>query len=246
MTTALWIYLGLTVATIVFTSVISAPYGRHERAGWGPTIPAKAGWIGMELPSVVMAIVGFVLGANAGATVPQILLGVWLLHYLQRTFVFPFLMRGTGKRMPLILAAVAFAYTGFNAWINLDHVSNVGHYPTSWLMDPRFLGGMALFLAGYVINLRSDHILRTLRKPGESGYKIPQGFLFKYVSSPNYLGEMMEWFGWALMTWSLPGLFFALYTIANLGPRALTNHRWYQDTFDDYPPERKALIPGIL
>ena len=246
MTTALWIYLGLTVATILFTTFIAAPYGRHEREGWGPTIPAKVGWVGMELPSVVMAVVGFVLGANAGATVPQILLGVWLLHYLQRTFVFPFLMRGTGKRMPLILAAVAFAYTGFNAWINLDHVSNVGHYPTAWLMDPRFLGGMALFLAGYVINLRSDHILRTLRKPGESGYKIPQGFLFKYVSSPNYLGEMMEWFGWALMTWSLPGLFFALYTIANLGPRALTNHRWYQDTFDDYPPERKALIPGIL
>jgi len=246
MSTALWVYAAITVATILFTTFISAPYGRHEREGWGPVLPAKVGWVAMELPSVLVAIGAFVVGAQADQLVPRLLLGVWLLHYLQRTLIFPFLMRGKAKKMPLVLAAVAFAYTSFNAWINLHHVGDVGHYPTEWLSDPRFLGGLALFLVGYYVNLRSDHILRTLRAPGESGYKIPHGFLYRWVSSPNYLGEMMEWFGWALMTWSLPGLFFALYTVANLGPRAMTNHRWYQETFPDYPTERKALIPGVL
>ena len=97
-----------------------------------------------------------------------------------------------------------------------------------------------------MVNIKSDKILRDLRKPGETGYKVPRGFLYKYVSCPNYLGELMEWFGWALMTWSLPGLAFALYTLANLGPRALANHRWYKDKFADYPTERKALLPFIL
>ncbi len=246
MSTALWVYAAITVATILITTFIKAPNGRHEREGWGPVLPAKVGWVAMELPSVLVAIGAFVVGAQADQLVPRLLLGVWLLHYLQRTLIFPFLMRGKAKKMPLVLAAVAFAYTSFNAWINLHHVGDVGHYPTEWLSDPRFLGGLALFLVGYYVNLRSDHILRTLRAPGESGYKIPHGFLYRWVSSPNYLGEMMEWFGWALMTWSLPGLFFALYTVANLGPRAMTNHRWYQETFPDYPTERKALIPGVL
>ena len=32
-----------------------------------------------------------------------------------------------------------------------------------------------MFVAGMIINIHSDHILRNLRKPGETGYKIPRG-----------------------------------------------------------------------
>jgi hypothetical protein len=66
------------------------------------------------------------------------------------------------------------------------------------------------------------------------------------VSAPNYLGEIVEWSGWALATWSLAGLAFALYTTANLAPRALANHRWYRQQFPGYPPERRALLPHLL
>jgi protein-S-isoprenylcysteine O-methyltransferase Ste14 len=65
------------------------------------------------------------------------------------------------------------------------------------------------------------------------------------VSSPNYLGEITIWLGWALATWSLPGLAFAFWTVANLLPRARANHTWYRQTFPDYPAERKALIPKV-
>jgi hypothetical protein len=47
------------------------------------------------------------------------------------------------------------------------------------------------------------------------------------------------------MTWSWAGLAFAYWTVANLLPRARANHVWYKQTFADYPPERKALFPGI-
>jgi len=87
--------------------------------------------------------------------------------------------------------------------------------------------------------------LRGLRQPGESGYKISNDRLFRWVSSPNYLGEITIWVGWAIATWSWPGLTFAFWTIANLLPRARANHAWYKATFPDYPPERKALVPGL-
>ena len=77
------------------------------------------------------------------------------------------------------------------------------------------------------------------------GYVIPRGGMFRYVSAPNYLGEMMEWLGFAIATWSLTGLSFFVWTVANLGPRAFANHRWYKNRFPDYPPERRALIPCL-
>jgi len=80
---------------------------------------------------------------------------------------------------------------------------------------------------------------------GETGYKIPHGGLFERVSCPNYLGEIIEWSGWALATWCLPGLSFAVWTFANLAPRARAHHRWYRAKFPEYPEERKALIPGV-
>jgi protein-S-isoprenylcysteine O-methyltransferase Ste14 len=102
-----------------------------------------------------------------------------------------------------------------------------------------------LFAVGYWINRQADRTLHNLRWPGESGYRIPRGGLYRWISCPNYLGEIVEWLGWAVATWSLPGLAFAVWAIANLAPRAWAHHRWYCNYFADYPSERKALVPGI-
>ena len=114
------------------------------------------------------------------------------------------------------------------------------------MSDPRFLAGLAIFLAGMTLNIRSDNILLKLRNSENPGYAIPRGGAYRYVSCPNYLGEVIEWAGWALATWSLAGFAFFLYTAANLAPRALSHHQWYKARFPDYPPNRKALVPGIL
>ena len=96
------------------------------------------------------------------------------------------------------------------------------------------------------INVHSDNILMALRRPGETEYRIPRGGLFRFVTMPNYLGELLEWFAWALATWSLAGLAFAVFTAANLVPRAIANHRWYLERFPDYPQDRKAIVPFVL
>ena len=85
-----------------------------------------------------------------------------------------------------------------------------------------------------------------LSKNSHGNYQIPQGGLYKYITSPNYLGEIIEWLGWAILTWSISGVVFFFWTIFNLLPRAISHHRWYKQNFEDYPADRKIIIPKIL
>ena len=58
--------------------------------------------------------------------------------------------------------------------------------------------GLAIWLAGWCNVVAADVTLVKLRKPGESGYKIPRGGLFEYVSAANYFSEIVEWVGYAI------------------------------------------------
>jgi 3-oxo-5-alpha-steroid 4-dehydrogenase 1 len=237
--------LVLAVATVVGLRFVIAPYGRHSRGGWGPTVPARLGWLVMESPAVLVFAGVYLAGPHRAEVVPLLLLGLWQAHYLQRTFVYPFLMRA-GARMPATLMLMAISFNVLNGYINARWVSHLGTYPVGWLTDPRFLAGVALFVGGLALNIGADRTLRGLRAPGETGYRIPHGGAFRWVSCPNYLGEIVEWFGWALATWSVAGLAFAVYTTANLAPRAVAHHGWYRERFADYPVRRRALVPYVL
>lgn len=203
----------------------------------------------MEFPAFMVMLIFFFIGISKTTAVTVIFILLWAAHYFHRTFIYSFIMKGGGKKFPLILVAFAFIFNSINGYLNgryLFHFAPAGKYNASWLHDPRFITGVIIFIAGMSINIYSDHILRGLRKNGQAGYLIPQGGLFKYVSCPNYFGEILEWTGWAIATWSLPGLAFAVFTSANLMPRAFSNHRWYLEYFPDYPGDRKALIPFLI
>ncbi len=243
---ATWLEIFLAGVTCLALLFITAPYGRHVRSGWGPTIPNRVSWVLMELPAVVLFLWIFTLGEHRTEAVPLAFLGLWQLHYIHRVFIFPFRLRTEGKRVALLIGGLAIVFNILNAYVNARWISHFGVYQNSWLLDPRFIAGVLVFMLGFGINLKADQILLNLRKPGETGYKVPRGWLYEYVTCPNYLGEIIEWIGFALATWSLAGLAFALYTAANLGPRALANHRWYLEQFPDYPKNRKALIPFLL
>jgi 3-oxo-5-alpha-steroid 4-dehydrogenase 1 len=238
----------IATAAIVFTALffITAPYGRHGRGGWGPEVSNRAGWIIMEAPAALSFIGFYVFGRHALEPAPLCLCALWMTHYLHRSLVFPFRLRSVRRPFPLSVAAMAITFNIINAYLNARWISHLGDYPTSWLRDPRFTSGVILFAAGMIINIQSDNILLSLRKPGESGYRIPFGGAYRLVTMPNYLGELIEWAAWTIATWSLAGLTFFLFTFANLVPRAIANHRWYREQFSDYPKERRAVIPWLL
>ncbi len=243
------VYAWIAVAVVIFPIVLNtvAPYGRHTTGRWGPLIDNWTGWILMESPALVFFAFVFLSGVNHGKTVPLILFTFWVFHYVNRTLIFPFRLHTKGKKMPVTIVISAFFFNLINAYINGYWLGSLAvKYNISWISDPRFIAGCLLFIYGMLINLRSDNLLIHLRKPGGTGYTIPVKGLFAYISCPNHFGEIIEWSGFAIMTWSLPGLSFALWTMVNLIPRALQHHRWYKEKFADYPPERKAVIPFIL
>jgi steroid 5-alpha reductase family enzyme len=226
---------------------VTAPYGRYRREGWGPLLPSRLAWVAMELPAVVVFAVVFFRGEHSARLVPLLFFGLWQLHYVHRTLIYPFVARMSDKRSALTAALLAFVFNCVNASLNAYAITHGWlRHENSWLGDPRFLIGVSLFLAGFALNLNSDARLRALRTPGETGYKIPYGGAFRWVSCPNYFGEIVEWCGWALATWTYAGAAFAIFSIANLLPRAVSHHRWYREQFPDYPKDRKALVPGVL
>jgi len=245
----IFLIISFVIATGIFIALffISAPYGRHSRRGWGLQLPNWTGWLLMESVSAIVMLVMFLIGDAPKTLTTIIFLLMWEAHYIHRSYIYPFLLRDGKKKMPITVVIMAVAFNLGNGYLNGRYVFHFsgGRYAMSWLVDPRFIVGTMLFIAGFIINRWADNTLRGLRKPGETGYKVPYGGLYEYISCPNYFGEILEWFGWAIATWSLPGLTFAIWTFANLTPRAWSYHKWYHDNFSEYPLNRKALIPGI-
>lgn len=46
------------------------------------------------------------------------------------------------------------------------------------MFQPKFIIGVSVWAFGFLTNIYSDHLLRNLRKPGETGYKIPKGNIY--------------------------------------------------------------------
>lgn len=200
----------------------------------------------MEFPSFAIIIILFFIGNKKINPVAIVFLIYWSFHYFHRTMVYPFMMKGGNKKFPVLILAFALIFNFINAYLNGRYLFFFSSpYPTGWFIDARFIIGSILFIAGMFINIQSDYILLKLRKQGDNNYIIPYSGFFRFVSSPNYFGEIIEWIGWAVLTWSFSGLAFAVFTLANLAPRAYSNHKWYKNKFSSYPKNRKALIPFI-
>jgi 3-oxo-5-alpha-steroid 4-dehydrogenase 1 len=238
-----WFFLAAAIFALLF--FINAPYGRYVRTGWGPVLNNRLAWVMMESVAALGFVLFFVIGRDINF-ISWVFLALWEAHYVHRAFIYPLGLRGKTGKMPLMVVLMGLSFNSVNAYLNGRYLFtfSAGYNP-EWLRDPRFIAGALIFLAGFVVNRQSDNILRLLRKNTANGYAIPQGGFYRWISCPNYLGEITIWVGWAVATWSLPGLAFALWTAANLAPRARANHEWYKNNFDSYPKERKALLPRL-
>jgi hypothetical protein len=243
-----WIAWAVVAAGVVpYLLLRPAPYGRHGRTGFGPLLPAKLAWVLMEAPSPLGMLVLFLSGRGAVDAVATVFLGMWLLHYGYRTCLFPALLPASARPMPAVIVASGAGFNVVNAYLNGGWLFFLAEpRALAWLGSPRFLLGAALFCGGLAMHVLADRALRRIRRTAPGDYGVPEGRLFALVSCPNYLGEIVEWAGFALATASPGGLLFALWTAANLVPRAIHHHRWYRARFPDYPRSRRAIVPFLL
>lgn len=243
-----WICVALFAQFLIACAIllfgVQAWYGRYNESSAG--INPKLGWFLQEIPTLIAAAVCWATGrlectASLGN---RLVLFCFVAHYVNRSIIYPLRSRGS-KPIPLSIVAMAAGYCTVNGYLQCRSLTRFLLIPLwSWST----LAGFALWAVGLYINMDSDRILRELRKPGETGYKVPHGGMFCYVSGANFFGEILEWIGYALaMGGALPGSTFALCTVCNIGPRAIQHHRWYLQKFkDEYPKERRALIPFVF
>lgn len=239
------------MTVIVFFALhrVEAAYGMAYSPKWGPSVGNRLGWIVMEAPAFFCMAAIWASSPRDAQPALCVMAGLFMIHYFQRTFVFPLLMRGK-SRMPLAIIVMGMVFNTVNAYMIggwLFYVSPVDEYPLSWLTSPLFILGTIIFFAGMAVNMHSDHVIRTLRKPGDTRHYIPRRGIYRYVIGANYFGEFTEWVGFAILTWSLPGAVFALWTFANLAPRAKSlSHRYSAQFGDEFTSLRlKYIIPFI-
>ncbi|MGB5318230.1 DUF1295 domain-containing protein [Eudoraea sp.] len=240
-------YIWIGIALITFLALvifdIRAPYGRHTSEKWGMMVSNRWGWFWMELPAFLLFPILVFIGPREKDWLTWLLVGLWTLHYFNRTFVFPFRLKTSGKKMPLTIVFSAIFFNGINGFLNGYYLGYLAPEDQTGI-TLNIVIGLLLFFGGMYINNRTDSRLISLRKE-KQGYSIPQGWLFKWISCPNHFGEIIEWIGFAVVAWNLPALTFAVWTFCNLVPRALNHHAWYHENFKEYPTKRKAVIPGL-
>ena len=237
------------IAAIVFITLyfVEAGYGMLFDKKWGKPISNKIAWICMEAPVFLVMLLLWSQSGRQFETVPLLFFLFFELHYLQRAFIFPLLIKGKSK-MPAGIMTMGIVFNLLNGYIQgmwIFYLSPESMYSIDWLCTPQFIIGTILFFTGMYINWRSDYIVRHLRKPGDTNHYLPKGGMFNYVTSANYFGELVEWCGFAILTWSASGALFAWWTFANLVPRANTIWHKYKTMFGKEVGNRKRIMPFI-
>lgn len=248
-----FLFVMALVCVIVFVALyfVDAGYGKMRTEKWGPAISNKVGWCLMEAPVFIVVLYLWAMSSVRWQMPYLVFMLIFQFHYFQRSFIFPFLLKGNSK-MPIVIMGLSTLWNLINGYVQgywLFHLAPIYStlYTPEWFHDWRFIVGTCLFALGWVINMHSDHVIRHLRKPGDTNHYLPKGGLYNYVTSANYLGEITEWLGWAILTWSWAGALFFLLTCSNLVPRANSIYLRYEQEFPDEFDRKKLkrIIPFI-
>lgn len=237
------------IAAVVFVALyfLKAGYGMFRDSRWGISLNNKVAWVLMEAPVFIVMALLWWGSERRFETAPLIIFLLFELHYFQRSFVFPFLMKGK-SRMPVSIMLMGVVFNVLNGFMQgewLFYLAPADRYTTEWLTTPPFIIGTLIFFTGMVINWHSDNVIRHLRQPGDTHHYLPQKGLYRYVTSANYFGELVEWTGFAILTWSAAGAVFAWWTFANLVPRANAIYHRYQQEFGTQMGNRKRIFPFL-
>ena len=234
---------------LIIVSFIRLPYGRYYDTNL--QLKGRITWFIMESPSIIIPL--YLMHTFKDNRVfltffdlKTFYLIPFLVHYCHRGIIYPLYIQSNS--MPLFTALLGITYTTFNGYLQPKYILSLSNSsPLSSLSMLRYAVGIIIFFIGMYINLQADYYLIKLSKNKKKGqYFIPRGYLFEYISCPNFFGETLEWFGYAICIWTLCGWGFFLQTFFTIIPRGYHHHQYYKDKFSGYPPNRKAVIPYLL
>ena len=248
-----------------WTCRYAARYSKFRTTGG---IDSRLGWfIAYTLPAIVSY---FFCARYLG----QASLGQWALflaitgHFVKRVLEALFVHRYSGTIDLVSVYSIAVYYSFITATAGYLHGLTI--YAPDWF----FYLGLGLFLVGEAGNFWHHRLLARLRlvppptkmplkqarsgrsQPGQRSpaaprpleskrYFIPRGGLFRLVTCPHYLFEIVAWLGVAVMSRHLFMYVAVVAVAAYLAQRAWKTQVWYREHSPEYPKERKILLPFI-
>jgi len=164
----------------------------------------------------------------------------WTFHYLKRELETLFVHKFSHSTMPSSNLIKNCSYYWGNAALVAYFVNHPLHTPPS---EKVIYVTFASFLLCEIGNLITHIMLRNLRNTS-SERSIPRGFLFEYVSVPNYTFEIWAWLAFAIMTQTLTAYLFMILGAFQMIVWAQQKHKTYLKDLN-YPRNRKIIFPLI-
>ena len=108
----------IVLAVVVFVALqyFKAGYGYLRAKGWGPMIDNKLGWVLMEIPVLIAALLIIIPARGWQHLTEFILVSFLLVHYIQRSLIYPFMMRGK-SRIPVTVVLMGAVFNVINAYL---------------------------------------------------------------------------------------------------------------------------------
>ena len=195
------------------TGRLRLPYSKF-RTGAG--VNSRAGLALAYATPVFVYIALWVEGGSPRTLYHLAVFGAFLFHFVRRIFEVSF-VNSYSRPTPLrALVIIASLYGGIAASCAFFQVRTFSQ-PTS---QPIFILGVLIFALGEVLNAYHHLLLARLRPLAVRTYGVPRGGLFGWVASPHYLGEILSFVGYAMMSGVLPVWGNAVVVTAYLGSRA--------------------------
>ena len=138
--TILAVALAMPVVTLLVSRLFNAPYGRF--GGGAPMFKfhPRWGWILMGLPATLVFWPAFLTGPHAGLTAPAFIAVLWAVHYANRGFVFPWLIRAPkgSRTFSILVVSTGMMVTAIHGYLHGYFLSRYAdHLTTGWMADPR-------------------------------------------------------------------------------------------------------------
>lgn len=252
----LWGMSAMALVVFICLYFVKAGYGVFRTREWGWAINNRLAWVVMEAPAFVVMLVMWLMTCATGPSLLSLstpmpvalFFGMFMLHYFQRSFIFPFLMTGKSK-MPVAIMMMGVVFNCINGIMQggglFLFAPDAYSEGAAYLLRPNAIIGVIMFLVGMCINWHSDHVIRHLRQPGDTRHYLPAKGMYRFVTSANYFGELVEWTGFAIAAATPAAWVFVWWTAANLVPRAHAIHKHYRQEFGEAVGKRKRVIPFV-
>ncbi|KDQ14837.1 hypothetical protein BOTBODRAFT_32192 [Botryobasidium botryosum FD-172 SS1] len=177
-----------------------------------------------------------------------------LLHFLKRELETVLVHRFSHATMPArnifknsahyhILSGFVLSLAVYGPWFSATSpkITDTFRSNPTWIWS-----WVAVWAFAELSNLQAHLTLRWLRPAGTRARGIPRGYLFEYVSCPNYFTEALAWVAVTALSGSWSAGVFLFVSTVQMALWAIKKHRAYRKEFGKDYPRRKIMFPFLF